>query len=141
MQKRILWVLGLIIYVFFIHIGHAQILPFRNYSTEDGLPQSQVSSIIQDHYGYLWIGTLGGVCRYDGQTFHEYPIQNRDVRTVFEDHSGKIWVGTKGGGLFCITNKAHFSDKNFVGLNYIIDMTQIVKITIGWPRMVVAYAK
>ena len=39
---------------------------FKAFSTSEGLAQSQVTSICQDSIGYLWIGTLGGISRYNG---------------------------------------------------------------------------
>ena len=45
---------------------------FINYSTSEGLPQSQVNTIIQDNDGYLWLGTLGGLAKFDGKKFTSY---------------------------------------------------------------------
>jgi ligand-binding sensor domain-containing protein len=45
---------------------------FINYSTSEGLPQSQVNSIIQDNDGYLWIGTFGGLAKFDGKKFSSF---------------------------------------------------------------------
>lgn len=53
-------------------LSHAQQFPFLKWSTTEGLAQSQVRCIAQDHLGYLWIGTLGGVSRFDGRTFKNY---------------------------------------------------------------------
>ncbi len=74
--------------------------------------------------GYVWIGTRGGVCRYDGQSFIEYPIQNRDIRIIYEDQRGKIWLGTNGGGLCCLSDSTCYSAKHAPGLNYIVDIVQ-----------------
>ena len=35
-------------------------------SVDEGLPHTDVSSIVQDRDGYIWIGTYSGLCRYDG---------------------------------------------------------------------------
>lgn len=45
---------------------------FVGYSTSNGLPQSQVSSITQDSLGYLWIGTFGGLAKFNGINFVNY---------------------------------------------------------------------
>ena len=45
---------------------------YRNLSMEDGLPSDAVRNILQDKYGFIWLGTDAGLCRYDGtaiQTF------------------------------------------------------------------------
>lgn len=83
---------------------HLQI-DFDYIGTEEGLPQSQVLDIIQDRVGFIWLGTMGGLVRYDGKEFklftHEpedtnslsYPI----VKNLFEDSKGYIWAGTPHG--------------------------------------------
>lgn len=40
----------------------------RAYSSDDGLPQSHVNAIVQARDGYLWVGTFGGLARFDGTT-------------------------------------------------------------------------
>ena len=37
--------------------------------TEQGLPQNSINAMLQDHRGYLWIGTFGGLARFDGDRF------------------------------------------------------------------------
>lgn len=49
--------------------AEAQQYPFLKWSTSEGLAQSQVRCIHQDRLGYLWVGTLGGVSRFDGKSF------------------------------------------------------------------------
>ena len=39
------------------------------WGTEDGLPQSSVIALAQTRDGYLWLGTLNGLVRFDGKTF------------------------------------------------------------------------
>ena len=49
---------------------------FVSYSTTEGLPQSQVTSIVQDADGYLWVGTLGGLAKFNGKDFVTYSSQS-----------------------------------------------------------------
>lgn len=70
--KKILF--GLLIFV--ATICKAQQYTFIPYGVESGLAQSQVFAIEQDKYGYLWIGTLGGLSRFDGTTFNNYSTEN-----------------------------------------------------------------
>ncbi len=52
---------------------HAQSQPpqyvTKVWHTEEGLPQNSVNAMLQDHRGYLWIGTFGGLARFDGERF------------------------------------------------------------------------
>jgi ligand-binding sensor domain-containing protein/serine phosphatase RsbU (regulator of sigma subunit) len=75
---------------------------FRNYSVEDGLPQSSVYCMLQDSRGFIWMGTDGaGVTRFDGQNFETYNETNgltdNVVRSLMEDSKGNIWIGTNKG--------------------------------------------
>ncbi|MCB0633547.1 MAG: histidine kinase [Saprospiraceae bacterium] len=77
---------------------------FRNYSTNDGLPSSEVHDIIQDQRGYLWIATDNGVSRFDGYKFKNYGakqgLKNNVVFHLQEDHEGRIWMQTLSGNLY-----------------------------------------
>ncbi|MFA6400270.1 MAG: histidine kinase [Salinivirgaceae bacterium] len=44
----------------------------RFYTVYDGLPQSQVTCVVQDCTGYIWAGTKGGVARFDGHKFEAF---------------------------------------------------------------------
>ena len=62
-------ILLLVVLLFSNVIAFSQKFSFIPYSTSEGLPQSQVSSIVQDNQGYLWIGTLGGLAKFNGGEF------------------------------------------------------------------------
>ena len=66
----------LIMSVLVAAVSQAQRYPFHNLSVDDGLMQSQATCLAQDRTGYLWIGTLGGLSRYDGRNFTNYTIKN-----------------------------------------------------------------
>ncbi|KAB2907639.1 MAG: histidine kinase [Ignavibacteriales bacterium] len=51
---------------------HAQTPPFRHYNAENGLPSSTVFDIIQDTEGFIWLATLSGAVRFDGERFINY---------------------------------------------------------------------
>ncbi len=74
---------------------------FTHLSTEQGLSQSRVDHMLQDRRGFIWIGTLNGLNRYDGYHFKIYkPDPNNPnslgglrVFAVLEDRSGILWIG------------------------------------------------
>jgi ligand-binding sensor domain-containing protein len=74
---------------------------FRNFTTKEGFPNNNITTIIEDKTGKLWIGTRGDLNVYDGQTFTV--IKNKDGKTftnvwgVVEDKKGNIWFGVNGG--------------------------------------------
>jgi hypothetical protein len=67
----------------------------------DGLVENNVTSLLEDRSGQIWIGTSGGLSRYDGERFVTYTAEdglaNNHVISLLEDHSGQIWIGTSGG--------------------------------------------
>ena len=75
----------------------------RTWGTEAGLPQNTVTSILQTREGYLWLGTLAGLARFDGVRFKVFGLAdglpNLQVRSLFEDNAGNLWIGTINGGL------------------------------------------
>lgn len=92
------------LYIYPLNVFEANDIKFTTYSTENGLSQSSVKSIIQDRKGYLWVGTMGGLQRYNGNTFEimESAKENGGlyhsfVRKLFEDSQGNIWILTKSG--------------------------------------------
>jgi signal transduction histidine kinase/ligand-binding sensor domain-containing protein len=75
----------------------------RTWQTKDGLPQNTVYALTQTTDGYLWVGTGGGLARFDGTRFRTFGLQS-GLRSVLisafaEDAYGVLWVGTRGGGL------------------------------------------
>src|SRR6266705_3295154 len=72
--------------------------------TRDGLPQEFVQAITQTRDGYLWIGTLGGLVRFDGVRFTAFDTSNaglKDARitALSAGRAGGLWIGTGAGGI------------------------------------------
>jgi PAS domain S-box-containing protein len=71
----------------------------------DGLPQNYVFTVIQSRDGYLWMGTRGGVARFDGVRFTSFDdrlpgqLRESEVWALAEDRDSALWIGTFGGGL------------------------------------------
>lgn len=81
-------------------------LTLKVWTKQQGLPDDAVTAILQTHDGYLWIGTAGGLARFDGVRF--VPVSPAGLATnetlrvtaLCEDAAGRLWVGTRAGGLF-----------------------------------------
>lgn len=73
----------------------------RYFSTAEGLGGTQVTGIMEDQQGRLWLTTNGGVSVYDGETFTNYTqkdgLPSNWAWSILEDRSGQIWVGTLEG--------------------------------------------
>lgn len=97
---------------------------FKSYTVKEGLPQSQVFSILQASSGYLWIGTGGGLASFDGHRFLSYSalqgLSNESIRCLFEDKKGNIWIGTYGGGLIKFDGRNFTEIKNQENLSNIV---------------------
>ncbi len=50
----------------------AQEIPFRKWTTDNGLPKNNITSIKQDGQGFLWLENEGGIARFDGTEFKNY---------------------------------------------------------------------
>lgn len=77
---------------------------FTHIAGDDGLSQSNVKSIIQDSYGFMWFGTKNGLNRYDGTTIrvincHDYNKDrgNNNISALYEDNRKRLWIGTDKG--------------------------------------------
>lgn len=72
---------------------------------QDGLPEATVQALIETHGGSLWVGTTGGLTRFDGTHFTPYPsrmLSAPGVNSIFclaQSPDGSLWIGTEGGGL------------------------------------------
>ena len=80
---------------------------FHSISVADGLSQPTVRALLQDRRGFVWIGTLDGLNRSDGnriRVFRHVPgddhsLSDNHVAVMVEDARGALWIGTGGGGL------------------------------------------
>lgn len=78
---------------------------FRLWQTQDGLPENTVQSFAQTADGFLWVGTSGGLTRFDGANFETYDQSNTpafkesSVLCLLVSRDNSLWIGTEGGGL------------------------------------------
>ncbi|MEN9865323.1 MAG: hypothetical protein RL748_913, partial [Pseudomonadota bacterium] len=80
---------------------------FQHLNFDPNLSQSVTNAIIEDRDGFLWIGTQGGLLRWDGYRSKLYVPKEGDphqlpdnwVQVLHLGPDGRMWVGTAGGGL------------------------------------------
>lgn len=76
------------------------------YGRENGIPGGCANDIVQTKDGVLWIGTYGGLYRYNGTKFqwiNEYE-SIKTVNCLYTDEEGRLWVGTNDSGLSIFIN-------------------------------------
>ena len=73
------------------------------WDAEDGLPHNSIKQIFQTRDGYLWVGTLQGLARFDGLTFTIFTshnplgLPNNQITSFAETPDGSLWIGTSFG--------------------------------------------
>src|SRR5690606_26573910 len=78
---------------------------FKHLDVNDGLSQNQVITFLKDSKGFVWIGTMSGLNRYDGHTIKVFlnnaqdstSLHNNYINRLFEVPDGRIGVLTTGG--------------------------------------------
>ena len=79
----------------------AERVAFRHLTTAEGLSNESVSAVVQDRFGFIWIGTADGLNRFDGYEVVEYTrgpdsttLSGNVVSALAEDASGALWAGS-----------------------------------------------
>jgi len=82
-------------------------IAFQHVTQDQGLPNAIATAIAEDGQGFLWVGSLGGLSRWDGYRFRVYQadpqrpgaLPDNYVQTLHGDARGRLWVGTSAAGL------------------------------------------
>ncbi|MBU0912111.1 MAG: diguanylate cyclase [Gammaproteobacteria bacterium] len=75
----------------------------KHWNSADGLSSNSVRAVSQDQQGYLWVGTLYGLNRFDGHHFTQFStktsrqLASNSINKLLLDQQGYMWVGTKAG--------------------------------------------
>ncbi len=76
------------------------------YDNTNGLPTAEANAIVQTSEGFIWIGSYGGLIRYDGNTFERMDSTTgvASVVSLFVDSRDRLWIGTNDSGLALMEN-------------------------------------
>jgi len=76
------------------------------YDNTNGLPTAEANAIVQTSEGFIWIGSYGGLIRYDGNTFVRMDSTTgvASVVSLFVDSHDRLWIGTNDSGLALMEN-------------------------------------
>ncbi|WP_256010379.1 hybrid sensor histidine kinase/response regulator transcription factor [Desertivirga xinjiangensis] len=88
---------------------------FDQYFSNHGLPDNRVRNLYQDSKGYLWVGTMNGLCRFDGYVFKKFysnkapeSITATWAYAIAEDDNSDLYIGTRYGLSKFIRNSESF---------------------------------
>ncbi|MFT3911266.1 MAG: histidine kinase [Ferruginibacter sp.] len=77
---------------------------FHHFTTDDGLPSSQVYQAMQDADGYMWFATDRGVVKYNGYEFKTFTdkdgLNDNVIFKLFQDYKKRIWMLSFSGRIF-----------------------------------------
>ena len=91
--------------------GYASVKVHVQYlTTADGLSNNSVRYIYQDSKGFIWMSSLNGLNRYDGNSFRTFLPKNngrisladRRVKHLYEDNNGFLWISTSADRFSCL---------------------------------------
>jgi ligand-binding sensor domain-containing protein/two-component sensor histidine kinase len=121
----------------FFCFGHLEKLNAQEYNTVENvtvdtkLQNHNITCIVQDNNGFMWIGTNFGLYRYDGYHFIAYKVNinpfllDNNIRSLLIDGEN-LWIGTKGGINVLNVNsnqiasfKNNLNDENSIPSNYV----------------------
>ena len=89
---------------------------FERLMAAQGMTRGTAETFLQDHHGFIWIGTQKGLNRFDGHQFVHFThddakadsLSDNDIKALYEDSEGTMWVGTTDG-----LNRFHDSQERF----------------------------
>jgi signal transduction histidine kinase/ligand-binding sensor domain-containing protein/DNA-binding response OmpR family regulator len=78
---------------------------FHGLDVNDGLASNEVTCFLQDNFGFIWMGTTNGLCRYDGYELKSYKsnylapdfFTGNSIRCIAKDSKDRIFIGTTSG--------------------------------------------
>jgi ligand-binding sensor domain-containing protein len=96
-----------IIFFVFNAYGQTDRISFETFGSDQGMSNSFCKTIMEDSQGFIWVGTIDGLNRFDGYTFKTFQhnpedslsISGNHITALYEDAYGYIWVGTQKYGL------------------------------------------
>lgn len=81
--------------------AYSQFVPYRNFTSHNGLPSSFLYRVYTDQKGFVWVSGSAGLSRFDGNTFRTFTIRDsmpdHEVFDIYDDRKGKIWFTTLRG--------------------------------------------
>ena len=98
------------------------------YDNTNGLPTAEANAIVQTSEGFIWIGSYGGLIRYDGNTFVRMDSTTgvASVVSLYVDSNDRLWIGTNDTGLALMENGKFriWGEEDGLGSSYVCTITE-----------------
>ncbi|MBQ9610333.1 MAG: response regulator [Lachnospiraceae bacterium] len=102
------------------------------YNQNNGIGNNEVNCLLQSSSGYIWIGTDGGLYRYNGSEFVTINLWDMDksdvysIKCIMQDSTGRLWIGTGNYGLFYLKDGEyiHLENEYYDGIKTINDICE-----------------
>ena len=102
------------------------------FNQDSGLGTSEINCIYQTQSGYIWVGTDGGLYRYNGSEFKLFSLWDTDkqdvyyINSLFQDSKGRLWIATNNYGLFYLSGGTtkHFDTEYYNGVKCVNDVCE-----------------
>ncbi|MEO8146036.1 MAG: two-component regulator propeller domain-containing protein [Bacteroidia bacterium] len=96
-----------LISVFSIAFAQEKTITLKRFTSQEGLSDNQVTCMLRDKQGFMWIGTKDGLNRYDGKEFYVFRQLENDsnslcgnnITCLVLDDDSILWIGTASSGL------------------------------------------
>jgi signal transduction histidine kinase/ligand-binding sensor domain-containing protein len=90
-----------------------------DFTVEQGLPDDEVNAIAQTPNGFLWVGTDGGLARFDGEHFAQIRLRagiskELPITALLTAADGALWVGTDSGLAYIPSTAVDYFDRSLV---------------------------
>lgn len=100
-----IFIISILLTISIYSSGQKREMKFETIPPEHGLSNYSVHAIIQDNYGFIWVGTQDGLNKYDGYKFKVYQLDPTDSTTISHnniygivlDKKGYLWIATQKG--------------------------------------------
>jgi diguanylate cyclase (GGDEF)-like protein/PAS domain S-box-containing protein len=126
------------------------LLNHTNYGVADGLSQDSVTAIVEDKEGYVWVGTINGLNRFDGNEFKQFyagddakSLPSSFIRNLLIDDNGVLLVGTDKGLVTYDQNSGKFIKNeisDLIGEQAIWSLSkQNEEVLIGLNNRIISY--
>src|SRR5215210_8582869 len=111
-----------IILLYSVNTVHAKDLPIKYIGIDQGLSNNAVTSIYQDHYGFMWFVTYDGLNRYDGYEFKIFrniignlnSLNSNNINCLEGDRFHNVWIGSQKGLVVYDQQKSIFHALKFL---------------------------